>query len=381
MKDITNSATEQQELVSINVQPAIVQTSPDFQQRLKSIKDLAAKSKSDNDDFEKSLQDPNAELNEEALAYNEEQQKEAMSFIKESMNGRKKISVAFNTKRDEMVSYYDKLLEDSGFSRLVDEQNRSKKFKKDALAHRVNKRWEELKQTFDANLTLYPQIVQDTPNLARFSTFRLNHPKLVTGAKAFKVTDRIRGVVNNELNLYATTIENIKANPYNLSEHNVIEMLRQFENRPDQSLINGWALSFQQKEKAEEQRRIEQERIAKIQKENQQKLLEKQQQDALKAKDADTKKPEEKVASTATTANASVTTPVTQPIIESKDPYAWVADYALPNRRFSSFKTNELQKIDLIGDLIAQMQDKNSPVMKNINSPKEMTDLLKYVLN
>ena len=80
-------------------------------------------------------------------------------------------------------------------------------------------------------------------------------------------------------------------------------------------------------------------------------------------------------------ANVSVSTPITASIQESTDPYSWLADFALTERRFSQFKTSDLQKIALVENLIAQMADKTSPVQQNINNPAQMIAVLKYVLN
>lgn len=373
MKDVTDSANEN-ELVEVTVLPAQIKTSNTFTKSLQEIKSLVDKSKTENDKFEKLLQDPNSELDEEALAENMKQQAEAQSFIKESLNVRKTIVSRYNSERDRIAKFYDDILNDAGFSELTREADRSKKFKKDAQAHRINKRWEELKITFDANLAIYPQIADKTPNLARFSTFRLNHPKLVTGAKAYKITDRIRGEINNEVATYAQTIDLIQTNPFSLSEHHVIEMLRQFENRPDSSLVTGWGNSFKSQEQAEERRIAE---AARVQAEREKALAD--QKAKLAKEQAEAKANPTQTANT--TANASVTTPVTQPVANSVDPYAWLADYILTNPRYSQFKTNNLMKLNLILDLINQMQDKSSPVMQNVNNPDEMIKVLHYVLD
>ena len=233
-------------MVSVELPDAIVQKSPVFNNRLALISDIAKKSKTDNDEFEKLLSDPDSELDEEALAENQTKLKEAISYVGEAMESRKAITSIYNKKRDDMLKFYDKTLEDSGYLDLVKESERSKKFRKEAISHRINQRWSELKTTFDANLALYPEIQTNTPNLAKFTTFRINHPKLVNGQKAFKLTDKVRGTINNEMASYNQTISDIKANPYNLSEHNIIEMLRLFENRPELEYVNGWAITFQQ---------------------------------------------------------------------------------------------------------------------------------------
>lgn len=373
MKDVTDSITET-ELVEVNVLPAQIKTSDIFNQKLQEIKDLVKKSKIENDKFEKLLQDPNSELDEDALAENVKQQADAQAFIKESLSIRKNIVTTYNNERDKVATFYDEVLKEAGFSELTKEADRSKKFKKDAQAHRINKRWEELKITFDANLTIYPQIADKTPNLSRFSTFRLNHPKLVTGAKAYKITDRIRGEINNELAHYAQTIDLIQTNPFSLSEHHVIEMLRQFENRPDSSLVTGWGNSFKSQEQAEDRRTAEAARV----KAEQEKALKLQQQ---KLAEEQAKAQANPTPTTPTTANAGVTTPVTQPVVNSVDPYAWLADYILTNPKYSQFKTNNLMKLNLILDLINQMQDKSSPVMQNVKSPDDMITVLHYVLD
>ena len=373
MKDVTNSANEG-ELVEVNILPAQIKTSDTFTTKLQEIKELVKKSKDENDKFEKLLQDPNSELDEDALAENVKQQADAQAFIKESLSIRKNIVSTYNNERDKVATFYDDVLKDAGFSELTKEADRSKKFKKDAQAHRVNKRWEELKITFDANLAIYPQITDKTPNLARFSTFRLNHPKLVTGAKAYKITDRIRGEINNEIANYAQTIDLIQTNPFSLSDHHVIEMLRQFENRPDPSLVTGWGNSFKSQEQAEERRIAEAARV----KVEQEKALKLQQQ---KLADEQAKAKANPTPTTPTTANAGATTPVTQPVVNSADPYAWLADYILTNPKYSQFKTNNLMKLNLILDLINQMQDKSSPVMQNVKSPDDMITVLHYVLD
>lgn len=371
-------------MVSVELPDAIVQKSPIFNNRLALISDIAKKSKTDNDEFEKLLSDPDSELDEDALADNQTKLKEAISYVGEAMESRKAITSIYNKKRDDMLKFYDKTLEDSGYLDLVKESERSKKFRKEAISHRINQRWAELKTTFDANLALYPEIQANTPNLAKFTTFRINHPKLVNGQKAFRLTDKVRGTINNEMASYNQTISNIQANPYNLSEHNIIEMLRLFENRPELEYVNGWAITFQQQERQAEQRKIEQAKLLEKQAEEAkiqaQKALEAetlaQQQKSEESQTQPTSTPEQK-----DVANVSISTPITASIQESTDPYSWLADFALTERRFSQFKTSDLQKIALVENLIAQMADRTSPVQQNINNPAQMIAVLKYVLN
>lgn len=366
--------TTPQNLFDIQLQNPEISTSPELMTRLPEIKQFAQTVKQTNDEIENALQDPTSDIDEASLQAQDLKKSESIQFIKEAMEGRKKISSIYNSQRDATLNMYDELLNQADFETLTTEDTRRKKLTKDIRAHKINKHWEELKQTFDKTLELYPNIQSSAPNLARFSTFRITHPKLVNGQKSFKITDRIRGIVSTELAQYSETIDTILQNPYQLNDQHVHEMLRQYEGRPDSSLLNNWAISFQQQEK------LDAEREAKA-------LERKKQQEAAQSLAAEqAKQAQEQAASQAPApeapiANASQATPIVEPAQVSADPYKWVVDYSITNRAFANFHDDPMQAINLVQDLIAQLGVANSPVMENVKSPDQMKDILKYVLD
>ena len=65
---------------------------------------------------------------------------------------------------------------------------------------RQNQRWDQLKEHYNNVLNkTYPEIKEKLPNL-NFENFQANHDNLISGAKTFKVNDKIYNVVSEHLN-------------------------------------------------------------------------------------------------------------------------------------------------------------------------------------
>lgn len=115
----------------------------------------------------------------------------------------------YNSMRDEKLAQFEQILKDNGIDDISKIASEISQRRKDFIAVRKERRWDELKEWFDAALQNYPILANEAPHLAEFETFKANHPKLVSGAITSKIKDSDRDVITSELARYDATISQI----------------------------------------------------------------------------------------------------------------------------------------------------------------------------
>ena len=111
-------------------------------------------------------------LDEQSLETTISDLQTAQALARNVNNTRKELKRYLRNRSDQVLAQYDALLEKANFSELEKYNAEAKQLKKDLSAYRINQRWNQLKATFDANLTNYPLIHQLAPQLEDFTLFR-----------------------------------------------------------------------------------------------------------------------------------------------------------------------------------------------------------------
>lgn len=210
-------------------------------------------------------------IDEAALDIQLKQMEEVSSYVRDIDKSRKEIKSHLDKQRDAVLETLDKRLEGAQFDQLVKSQGDIKQLKKDVDTDRREKRWGEIRHTFEANVNRYPLIGEFAPELADFSRFKMLFPKLVTGAKTRKVKEADHTAVNETIYTWNTAIEIMKANDWGLANQELMQLLALFKQNPSVELVQREGrqlkLNADAREKARveaEARRVEADKQAKI---------------------------------------------------------------------------------------------------------------------
>lgn len=321
------------------------------------------------------------------------------SHIRES---RQKTSQFFDSIKKTNLEFLDAELERFGYNELVEADRDTKKLKKDVSAHRINTRWEELRPTFESNVTQFENILRLAPELGDYSRFRVRHPKLITGAKAFKVSDKIRGIVNEEMFRIHTELKRIEENPSELTPHYQGELLKDYKQDPQTTHLYAREDYYKNRLKADIE--ASERRLA---------LQEKQRQEQEAAEAARLKALEaqgvgvEDVKKAAPTVQPvqSVQAPVTplpprqenpalqgQTMYSQNDPFAqkapvedkfaWLAEYIFNDASLRDISTNKQTKVRLLHTMYVSFNNRNSIFsQKTAMKPEAVIELTEYILS
>ena len=201
-------------------------------------------------------------LDEQSLETTISDLQTAQALARNVNNTRKELKRYLRNRSDQVLAQYDALLEKANFSELEKYNAEAKQLKKDLSAYRINQRWNQLKATFDANLANYPLIHQLAPQLEDFTLFRLRHPKLVTGAKNYKIGDKQITAINQALYDISQCLQDLKENAVGLTPEYQFSILQSFIKKPEKDYyleIKNQAL-VQQKQAIEQQKALEKQR-------------------------------------------------------------------------------------------------------------------------
>lgn len=201
-------------------------------------------------------------LDEQSLEMTISDLQTAQALARTVNNTRKELKHYLKNRSDQILAQYDALLAKANFDELEKYNAQAKQLKKDLSAYRINQRWAQLKETFNANLVNYPLIHQLAPQLESFTLFRLRHPKLVTGAKNYKIGDKQISVINHDLYNINQCLQDLKDNAVGLTPEYQFSILQSFIKKPEKDYyleIKDEAL-VQQKQAIERQKALAKQR-------------------------------------------------------------------------------------------------------------------------
>ena len=201
-------------------------------------------------------------LDEQSLEMTISDLQTAQALARTVNNTRKELKHYLKNRSDQILAQYDALLAKANFDELEKYNAQAKQLKKDLSAYRINQRWAQLKETFNANLVNYPLIHQLAPQLESFTLFRLRHPKLVTGAKNYKIGDKQISAINHDLYNINHCLQDLKDNAVGLTPEYQFSILQSFIKKPEKDYyleIKDEAL-VQQKQAIERQKALAKQR-------------------------------------------------------------------------------------------------------------------------
>lgn len=201
-------------------------------------------------------------LDEQSLEMTISDLQTAQALARTVNNTRKELKHYLKNRSDQILAQYDALLAKANFDELEKYNAQAKQLKKDLSAYRINQRWAQLKETFNANLVNYPLIHQLAPQLESFTLFRLRHPKLVTGAKNYKIGDKQISAINHDLYNINQCLQDLKDNAVGLTPEYQFSILQSFIKKPEKDYyleIKDEAL-VQQKQAIERQKALAKQR-------------------------------------------------------------------------------------------------------------------------
>lgn len=192
-------------------------------------------------------------VDEERLMETIDELSQAQTLTKNVTQIRTALRKYLNNRRDNILKQFDDILEKARYNELSNYDAKAKQLKKDLSSYRINQRWAKLQETFDLNIKQYPMITKIAPQLADFNMFRLRHPKLVTGAKNFKITDKQIGLINNELFMVNDCIKDLSENEVHLKSEYQLAILNAFVQQPTKEtyleLKNNYLIRQQEEQK------------------------------------------------------------------------------------------------------------------------------------
>lgn len=142
----------------------------------------------------------NEELDEEVFKETQKELREFNRYHKDIEGAIKNVRKAFDTHKKETENQIRGMLEKAGYDELSELVDEIKNREKMIINNRKNQRWDQLKEHYNNVLNkTYPEIKEKLPNL-NFENFQANHDNLISGAKTFKVNDKIYNVVSEHLN-------------------------------------------------------------------------------------------------------------------------------------------------------------------------------------
>lgn len=368
---------KENEIISVDVPDPIIKLANNFHQMLAEIPSINNLGNQTHQQIQKLLQDPNAKIDEDSISQQLNQIKVAKAFIKETALSRKTIKAAFDNKRDIFLNAFDKTLKANQADLLEPLNKTLTQDKKDISNHRANQRWAELKVTFDADLNAYPIINELAQPLMDFTRFRLTHPKLVSGAKNAKITDKHRSEVNKIVNDWANGLMIIKENATNLSPMYQNKLLSDFISNPQADILtqrqNFYTNLMQQELKRKEA-------YQKAQMEAQLKAQQKPVTPSNQPQAQAQPRTAPQMPQQPTQINKAPTF-IPQQGVQSQTPYPWLMEIIQTYSKYQNISTDPKRKLGLMADLMASFNAKTRVYKEMKTDEGNMLNLLKYILS
>ena len=330
---------------------------------------------------------------------------QAQSLARQVNITRRGLKQYLKGRSDKIVDQFDQALDTAHFKELANYDAKAKNLKKCLSAYRINQRWETIKATFDKNIQNYPIIHELAPDLENFDTFRVRHPKLVTGAKSWKFGDKQMATLNQDLFDMNECLTDLKANTVHLgpgyqnavlqsfiakpTKDNYFEIKDHMIARQAQDIANAKA----QKEAEAKRRQAEAEaaKQAAIAKQKQEKaaraaqahnqaaqLQAQQEAAAAQARYQEMLQKQKDQQHQAELARQKQITDNAQARDKGRK---WLADYVAVNYKYHNIAGNDTLKASLIYDLMHGLDNPSSPFYTFINSDQDQEKRSKLLLS
>jgi hypothetical protein len=313
-----------------------------------------------------------ATLNEEDVELLLAEAKETKAFINDIESLRKALRKYFDDNKAKYQKLIDDKLEESGYRYLMSSEPKITKLRNDVRNNKINERWSELKETFDANIAQYPIISKLAPQLADFSKFRLLKNKLVNGSKTWKFGDKQKKAINETVFEWQKALHFIEENVHGLNMRKQSDLMNAFLNNPTMDNVATASSSLKQQQEMEEQ--AEKDRVA-----HQKRIAE---QERLQREN--TLKQANTAAQATPQSNQTISAPtMTQPAVRPKavQNHQWLVDYLFAvDSKYQNIHGNDALKSNLLFDMFTHIRDKNSIWYANIGtSAAKVMEIVRYI--
>lgn len=330
---------------------------------------------------------------------------QAQSLAHQVSTTRRDLKRYLKGRSDKIVDQFDQALDNVHFKELANYDAKAKNLKKRLSAYRINQRWETIKATFDKNIQNYHIIHELAPDLENFDTFRVRHPKLVTGAKSWKFGDKQMATLNQDLFDMNECLTDLKANTVHLgsgyqnavlqsfiakpTKDNYFEIKDHMITRQAQDIAN--AKAQKEAEAKRHQAEAEAAKQAAIAKQKQEKaaraaqahnqaaqLQAQQEAAAAQARYHEMLKKQKEQQHQAELAQQQQITDKAQARDKGRK---WLADYVAVNYKYHNIAGNDTLKASLIYDLIHGLDNPSSRFYTFINSDQDKEKRSKLLLS
>lgn len=352
-----------------------LQITSDFQNALNSIRPIISRAN-------KLISMDINTIDDDEIAHNMKSLKEAQSMTKNIGEARKAVKNYYNKIRDDSVQELDNMLVSAGYEELIGIDKSIKKLKNDVSANRINKRWSELKSTFDANIAQYEIITRLAPKLVDFGLFRVRNEKLVSGAKTGKITDKHRKVVNDELFMIHECLTEIEKNSFNLELEYKIKLLNDFIQNPNKAVLHDRSNYYVERQQADNELRKKQEAL-KLQQEKERRqqeanrLTQQQQQPLQNAQQA---LPQRNMQVPTGTTMFTQTQDFARP--QSTDKFPWLTELIFKDPQLKDINHNKKTKLNLLYKMFVNFGNKESIFTKETKlDPDTVIEITEYILS
>lgn len=350
-----------------------LQITSDFQNALNSIRPIISRAN-------KLISMDINTIDDDEIAHNMKSLKEAQSMTKNIGEARKAVKNYYNKIRDDSVQELDNMLVSAGYEELIGIDKSIKKLKNDVSANRINKRWSELKSTFDANIAQYEIITRLAPKLVDFGLFRVRNEKLVSGAKTGKITDKHRKAVNDELFMIHECLTEIEKNSFNLELEYKIKLLNDFIQNPNKAVLHDRSNYYVERQQADNELRKKQEAL-KLQQEKERRQQEAnrltQQQPLQNAQQA---LPQRNMQVPTGTTMFTQTQDFARP--QSTDKFPWLTELIFKDPQLKDINHNKKTKLNLLYKMFVNFGNKESIFTKETKlDPDTVIEITEYILS
>lgn len=217
-------------------------------------------------------------IDEEQLSRITKEMKPVKEYNKSIENTLKDIRSNMNNARDEISQYLTGLLNQADYDVLIENETKLKALNKQMLARRKENNWQMVRDEFNNTVAQYPELDQSYPDLLSTDWFEHQNPKLVSGAKSWKMNDTVVHTIKDYINRVNTNHLLIKEMDSPAPNQLVMEYNK--TGNMDAVVALNDKLKIQQAEAEQRQKEIIEELARKKQAEYQQALLAKQQAEA-----------------------------------------------------------------------------------------------------
>lgn len=324
---------------------------------------------------------------------------QAQSLARNVNKVRRDLKRYLKGRSDKIVDQFDQYLNEAQFDKLSYFDAKAKTLKKELSQYRINQHWEEIKPVFDANLDNYPIIGQLAPALTNFDTFRIRHPKLVTGAKSWRLGDKQMSAVNDDLYAINNCLTDLKNNPMHLGDSYRTAVLSGFiENPTKDNYLELKDKMIEQMQKDVENERLakqkaEEERQAAAKAEAEKKKAQQMQQMAQNAQNETDRLRYQQAASSAyqnveryqnqqIQAQKLQQEAINRQARERNESRKWLADYVYANAaRYTNIAQDVRQKAKLVYDLIHDLDNTGSQFYSYVHQESDSTKQAERIMS